>query len=147
MTPGIAISGKPITTSWRAAGVTPAVAKQTLCAPTPPPLARYWSASGEADGMICGTVGQYMKHYHHVVDIVGLRPGVETAAALSCVVIVQKGTFFITDTHVNPEPSAIAQISEITLLAADEIREFGIEPQSGVDLAFQFWDPPRRSRV
>ena len=78
---------------------------------------------GDADGMICGTVGQYMEHYHHIVDIIGLKPGVETASAMSCVVM-RKWRFFITDTHVNLNPSC-AQISEMTLLAADAIREFG----------------------
>lgn len=107
-------------------GVTPAVARTVMRTNTTA-IGALLVRRGEADGMICGIVGQFMKHYHDVVDIVGLRPGVETAAALSCV-IVQKGTFFITDTHVNPEPSA-AQISEVTLLASDEIRKFGIEPR------------------
>ncbi len=108
------------------AGVTPAVAKQTMRTDTTA-IAALLVRKGDADGIICGTVGQYMSHYHHIVDLIGLRPGVETAAALSCVVM-QKGTFFITDTHINPDPS-IAQISEMTLLAAETIRQFGIEPK------------------
>jgi malate dehydrogenase (oxaloacetate-decarboxylating)(NADP+) len=107
-------------------GVSPAVAREVMRTDTTA-IGALLVRKGDADGMICGTVGQYMKHYRQIVDIVGLKPGVETAAALSCVVM-QRGTFFITDTHVNPDPS-IAQISEVTLLAAEQIREFGIEPK------------------
>lgn len=107
-------------------GVTPSVAKQIMRTNTTA-IGALLVRKGDADGMICGTVGQFMNHYKDISDIIGLRPGVETAAAMSCVVM-QKGTFFITDTHINPNPS-MAQISEVTLLAAEEIRRFGIEPK------------------
>ncbi len=107
-------------------GVSPALARQTMHTNTTA-IGALLVRKGDADGLICGTVGQFMNHYKDITDIIGLRPGVETGAALSCVVM-QKGTFFITDTHVNPNPS-IAQISEVTLLAADEIRRFGLTPK------------------
>jgi malate dehydrogenase (oxaloacetate-decarboxylating)(NADP+) len=82
---------------------------------------------GDADAMICGTVGHYRTHMKDVVDILGLQPGVETAAALGAL-ILPSGAYFICDTQVNPYPS-IAQISEMTLLAAEQVRRFGIKPK------------------
>ena len=82
---------------------------------------------GQADSIVCGTVGDFQDHMKHIVDIIGLKPGVETAAALRAL-IVPRGTYFVCDTHVNPDPS-IAQLSEMTLMAAEEIRRFGIVPR------------------
>ena len=36
-----------------------------------------------ADAAICGTIGRYKQHLKNVVDIIGLSPGVETAAAMN----------------------------------------------------------------
>ena len=82
---------------------------------------------GEADAMICGTYRQYGWHLRHVLDVIGLRAGVRNAAALS-VLILPKGTFFFCDTYVTPVPTA-EQLVEMTIMAADEMRRFGIEPK------------------
>jgi malate dehydrogenase (oxaloacetate-decarboxylating)(NADP+) len=81
----------------------------------------------EADAMICGTIGRYDKHLHHIVDVIGLRDGVRVPAAMSLLIMPQ-GTFFICDTYVTPDPTA-EQIVETTLLASEEVRRFGIEPK------------------
>ncbi len=81
----------------------------------------------EADAMICGTIGRYGKHFEHIQDVIGIREGVRVPAAMS-LLIMAKGTYFICDTYVTPEPSA-EQIVETTLLAAEEVRRFGIEPK------------------
>jgi len=83
---------------------------------------------GEADGMICGTVAPYREHLKTIVDVIGLRPGVETAAAMIGLLHPTRGPLFICDTHINPDPS-VAQISEMTMLATEEIRRFGIIPK------------------
>jgi malate dehydrogenase (oxaloacetate-decarboxylating)(NADP+) len=82
---------------------------------------------GEADAMLCGTIGQFQRHLRHVVNVVGQDPRVHQVAALN-LLILPKGTFFIVDTHVSPDPSAEA-IAEMTILAAHEMRRFGIEPK------------------
>ena len=82
---------------------------------------------GEAEAMICGATGRYREHIPHVFKIVGMREGVDRAAAVS-MLIMPKGTIFICDTHVNPGPSA-EQIAGFTLLAANTVRRFGIEPK------------------
>ncbi|MGQ9365287.1 NADP-dependent malic enzyme [Azospirillum sp. ST 5-10] len=82
---------------------------------------------GEADALICGTSGRYGEYYTHVMDVIGKRKGVNTAAAMN-LLILQTGTYFICDTYVNPEPTA-GQVAEIARLAAEEVRRFGIEPK------------------
>jgi malate dehydrogenase (oxaloacetate-decarboxylating)(NADP+) len=82
---------------------------------------------GDADALLCGAVGQYHRHLRHVVDIIGLEPGVTTPAALSAVVL-PKGTTFICDTYVNREPTA-EQLCGMTIRAAEAVRHFGIEPK------------------
>lgn len=83
---------------------------------------------GEADGLICGTVEPFKNHLKAIVRIIGLKPGVETAAAMPCLLHPTRGPIFICDTHVNPDPS-IAQLSEMTLLAVEEMKRFGIQPK------------------
>ncbi len=107
-------------------GVTPAVAR-LMVRTSPTIIGALMVQRGEADAIICGCIGDFHHHMQHVVDIIGLQPGVETAAALRAL-LLPRGTFFICDTHVNPDPS-ISQISEMTLLAAEEIRRFGIVPK------------------
>ncbi|NQZ13413.1 MAG: NADP-dependent malic enzyme [Alphaproteobacteria bacterium] len=108
-------------------GISPNVAK-TIVRTNTTVIAALMVHRGEADGMICGTVGDFHVHMRHVNDIIGLKPGVETAAALRLLIMPNKGSYFVCDTHVNPEPS-VPQISEMTLLSAERIRRFGIEPK------------------
>lgn len=107
-------------------GVTPAVSKLVVRT-SPTVIGSLMVHLGEADAIVCGTIGEFHDHMKHVVDIIGLKPGVETAAALRAL-MVPKGTYFICDTHVNPDPS-VSQISEMTLMAVEEIRRFGIVPR------------------
>lgn len=83
---------------------------------------------GHADGLVCGTIEPYRNHLKAIVRVIGLKPGVETPAAMPVLIHPTRGPIFICDTHINPNPS-IAQISEMTLLAAEEIRRFGITPK------------------
>jgi malate dehydrogenase (oxaloacetate-decarboxylating)(NADP+) len=106
-------------------GVSPNVAK-TVVRTSETVIAALMVERGEADAMICGVAGQYLTHLRHLKDIIGLKDGVESPAALVGL-IMSKGNLFITDTHVNHDPSA-HQLSEMTLLAADEMKRFGIEP-------------------
>ena len=82
---------------------------------------------GEADGMLCGTIGQFDRHLRHILNVLGRDPQAHQVAALN-LLILSRGTFFIVDTHVTPEPSAEA-IAEMTIMAAREVRRFGIEPK------------------
>jgi len=106
-------------------GVTENVA-QTVMRTNTTAIAALMVHRGEVDALICGIIGQYDFHLKHLQDIIGLKEGVETPAALAAL-IMDKGNLFICDTHVNPNPS-VCQITEMTLLASEEIRRFGIEP-------------------
>jgi len=85
---------------------------------------------GEADAMLCGAQNRYTSHLKHVFDIIGLRENVERSAAMS-MLIMDKGTFFICDPYVNPGPTA-EQIAQFTVLAAETVRRFGIEPKAAM---------------
>lgn len=82
---------------------------------------------GDADAMLCGTVGRFQRHLERVRQIIGLRTGVRNFSALTAL-ILPTGTYFICDTHVTADPS-VDDIVEMTLLAAAEVRAFGMTPQ------------------
>jgi malate dehydrogenase (oxaloacetate-decarboxylating)(NADP+) len=82
---------------------------------------------GEADAMICGTGGRYADHLGHIGDIVGRAAGVHDFSALS-VLILPAGTFFFVDTYVTPDPDA-GELADMTVLAAAELRRFGVAPR------------------
>jgi len=91
---------------------------------------------GEADGMLCGTSGVFAMHLHFVDAVIGLRPGLRNYAAMNAVLMPTR-TVFICDTYVNPDPDA-DQIAEMTLLAADEMKRFGIIPKVALLSASNF---------
>ena len=80
---------------------------------------------GEADAMLCGIEGAYHTHLQHIRQVIDRRDGVETLAAMNALMLPER-TVFVCDTYVNPEPTA-AQIANIALLAAEEVRRFGLE--------------------
>ena len=82
---------------------------------------------GEADGMICGTFGTHGLHLHYIDQVIGRSPGVNHYYAMN-VLMLPKRTVFICDTYVNLDPTA-EQIAEMTVLAAESIRRFGVEPK------------------
>lgn len=82
---------------------------------------------GEADAMICGTIGSYHEHYDVVEKVFGFREGVHVAGAMNAL-LLPSGNTFIADTYVNDDPTP-EQLAEITLMAADTVRRFGIEPK------------------
>ncbi len=108
-------------------GVTPSYARNVIRS-NPTVIGALMVSKGQADGLVCGTVEPYRNHLKAIVRVIGLKPGVETAAAMPCLIHPTRGPIFICDTHVNPDPS-IAQISEVTLLAVEEIRRMGITPK------------------
>jgi malate dehydrogenase (oxaloacetate-decarboxylating)(NADP+) len=59
--------------------------------------------------------------------VIGLRRGVRQASALTAV-ILPKGTFFLCDTHVLPDPTT-EQIVDMTRLATEAMQRFGLTPR------------------
>jgi malate dehydrogenase (oxaloacetate-decarboxylating)(NADP+) len=91
---------------------------------------------GEADGMLCGTFGNHAAHLHFVDQVIGLRAGVRRYAAMNALILPAR-TVFICDTYVTPDPDA-ENIAEMTVLAAEEMRRFGIVPKAALLSASNF---------
>jgi len=81
---------------------------------------------GDVDAMLYGTVGTFAEHLTHVQEVIGKRPGVLTLAAMNMLMLPGR-QIFICDTYVNPNPRP-EEIAEMTLLAAEVVRRFGITP-------------------
>ncbi|HEY5899203.1 MAG TPA: NADP-dependent malic enzyme [Burkholderiales bacterium] len=91
---------------------------------------------GEADALLCGTLGMFAEHMRYVEQVIGLRPGVRHYAAMNALMLPSR-TIFICDTYVTQDPDA-EHIAEMTLLAAEEVRRFGILPKVALLSASNF---------
>ncbi|BBE08301.1 malic enzyme [Mycoavidus cysteinexigens] len=82
---------------------------------------------GEADGMICGTISTTHRHLHFIDQVIGKRPECSVYAAMNGLILPGRQIFLV-DTHVNVDPTP-SQLAEITLMAAEEVSRFGIQPK------------------
>ncbi|HYD80742.1 MAG TPA: NADP-dependent malic enzyme [Paucimonas sp.] len=82
---------------------------------------------GDADGMICGTYGTTDLHLKYIEQVLGKRDGVNVYAAMNALILPDRQVVLV-DTHVNENPTA-SQLAEITILAAEEMRRFGVMPR------------------
>ena len=107
-------------------------AARTLVRTDPTVIAALALKRGDADAMICGLEGRFERHLRNVRLIIGPRPGVSDhdLSALS-MLISQRGVTFFTDSYVTVDPTA-EEIAEMTVLAAEEIRRFGIHPKAAL---------------
>jgi len=86
--------------------------------------------AGKVDAALVGGIGDWWRHMTYVMPIIPRRPEVSRIYALSCL-ILQSGAIFFCDTHMNPDPTT-EQIAEMTLLAAEAVRTFGLEPKAAL---------------
>ncbi len=82
---------------------------------------------GDVDAMLCGTLGTHQRHLATIGNVIGRREGVRSFAAMNMVLLPRR-TVFICDTYVNVDPSP-EQVAEMTVLAAEEVRRFGLVPK------------------
>ena len=82
---------------------------------------------GMADGMLCGTYSSYDIHLDFVSNIIGKKDGHNTFFTLNALMLEDRN-LFIADTYVNTNPTA-EQLAEMTILAAEEVRRFGMTPR------------------
>ncbi|WP_420001265.1 NADP-dependent malic enzyme [Acinetobacter sp. LF10] len=82
---------------------------------------------GKADGMLCGTYASYDIHLDFVKNVIGLKDGRSTFFTLNALMLEDRN-LFIADTYVNTNPTA-EQLAEMTILAAEEVRRFGMTPR------------------
>jgi len=82
---------------------------------------------GEADTMLCGTDSLPLRHLRFIDEVIGRKQGVNVYAAMN-ILLLPKHALFICDTHINLDPTA-EQIAEMAILAAEEVRRFGLTPK------------------
>jgi malate dehydrogenase (oxaloacetate-decarboxylating)(NADP+) len=107
-------------------GVTPAIAQAEMRR-NPTLIGAMLLRRGEADALIAGPSGVYAQQLKPIADVIGVSPHARRLAALS-VLMLPKRTLFITDPYVNDNPDA-EDIAAITVLAAAEVRRFGLTPR------------------
>jgi len=85
---------------------------------------------GDADGMICGTFGTTKLHLDYIDRVLGKRPGACVYAAMNVLILPERQLVMV-DTHVNENPSA-EELSAITIMAAEEMKRFGLSPRAAL---------------
>ena len=107
-------------------GVTQDLAKQ-LIRSDPTLIGTMLLRRGDVDAVLCGTVGRHNMHLKHVSDVIGMEEGAHCMAAMN-LLMLPSHTLFVCDSYVNEDPSA-ELLAEITLMAAEEVRRFGLTPK------------------
>lgn len=101
--------------------------------------------NGAADGMVCGTFGHYQLHLKYVESVIGKKEGMNDFYAMNAV-LMQDRNIFIADTYVHEDPTA-EQLAEMTVLATDQLRRFGITPRVALVSHSNFGASDRASAV
>ena len=107
-------------------GITPDAAR-SLVRTNSTVIAALAVARGDADAMIAGLEGRFISRLRHIRDIIGCAPGVRDMSSMT-LIVTNKGAYFLTDTHMKPDPTA-EELADATLLAAAHVARFGIKPK------------------
>lgn len=110
-------------------GVTPDIAR-TIVRTNTTVIAALSVKRGEADAMLCGFQGRFIKHVRDIRSIIGLQEGVKDVSALS-MLIMPRGVFFLADTYVNVDPTP-DELVAIALQARDHLKRFNIEAKAAL---------------
>ena len=93
---------------------------------------------GEVDGMICGTWGSTHNHLEYIDQVIGKRAGGSPSTAqdvriYACMngLMLPGRQVFLVDTHVNYDPTP-EELCEITVMAAEEMLRFGLQPKAAL---------------
>ena len=101
--------------------------------------------NGDAEGMICGTFSHYQLHLEYVQKVIGKKTGVSDFYAMNAV-LMQDRNIFIADTYIHEDPTA-EQLAEMTVLAVEQLRRFGITPRVALVSHSSFGTSDRASAV
>ncbi|PPI88247.1 NADP-dependent malic enzyme [Candidatus Pantoea edessiphila] len=107
-------------------GITPEQAQRIVIS-NPTVIGTIMLHRGEADALICGIIGNYSEHYEIIKNVLGLRNDVKVAGTINAL-LLPSGNTFIADTYVNEDPTP-EQLANITLMAAETVKRFGMEPK------------------
>ncbi|MCU0942560.1 MAG: NADP-dependent malic enzyme [Hydrogenophaga sp.] len=93
---------------------------------------------GHVDGLICGTWGSTQGHLEYIDQVIGKRAGGSPSTAqdvriYACMngLMLPGRQVFLVDTHVNHDPTP-EQLCEITVMAAEEMVRFGLQPKAAL---------------
>jgi len=110
-------------------GVTPETAR-TIVRTNTTTIASLAVKRGDADAMLCGLQGRFIKHVRDIRSVLGMQEGIKDVSALS-MLIMPRGAFFLTDTYVNIDPNA-DEIVAIALQARSHLKRFNIEAKAAL---------------
>ncbi len=82
---------------------------------------------GEADSLLCGATEPFRQHLDQLIDTIQVSDGISTPAAMQLIVLRDR-YIFVCDTSVAFVPSP-EHLADIAVLAASEVRRFGLEPK------------------
>lgn len=82
--------------------------------------------TGLADALISGVTSHYGDVMSPALKLIGPRPGLQHISSMY-IVMTKKGPLFFADTTINLDPD-VQTLVDTTLLAAEEVRKFNIEP-------------------
>jgi len=93
---------------------------------------------GEVDGMLCGTWGTTANHLYYIDQVIGKRAGgspstTQDVRVYACMngLMLPGRQLFLVDTHVNADPTP-EELTEITVMAAEEMLRFGVQPKAAL---------------
>lgn len=107
-------------------GISPSLAKLAMRTNTTA-IASMMVKRKDADGMICGTVNHYHKHFDQIKNVIGLRDGINKCYSL-CVLVHDNEALFFTDPYIVKDPT-VDDLVEMTQLSMKVIERFKIEPK------------------
>ena len=107
-------------------GIAPHVAEKHMSR-YPTLFSTYLLKNSYGDAMLCGTTSVHAKHMRFISQIVGLGKTAKLFATMNALQLPDR-VLFIADTYINPNPNA-QEIAEITRLASEEIKRFGLQPK------------------
>jgi malate dehydrogenase (oxaloacetate-decarboxylating)(NADP+) len=81
---------------------------------------------GDADAMLTGYSRSYPSTVKPIMQLIDKAPGV-TRIATTNMMMTKRGPIFLSDTAINPNPSA-DDLAKIALMTARTVRMFGMEP-------------------
>ncbi len=86
--------------------------------------------TGQVDAALTGGLGEWMRQWHQAYDVIGKHEHASRVYAMTGV-ILPAGTLFFVDTHLLVDPTA-DQVAEMTVLAAEQVRAFGMTPKAAL---------------
>lgn len=126
------------------AGVTPDIAKSMIRKHNTL-IGAMLLQRGDVDALICGVSSKYDNQLRYVQEVIGLKPGARTLAAMN-VLTLPTQTLFICDTHVNEDPTA-EELADMTIQAAAEVERFGVVPKIALLSHSNFGSRPTASSL